>query len=297
MGTGLVQPHAGGSGDFTNLVSAPRTASLHLSGHGVGAFGRRPFKPRTRQHGYRSALHPVRACSGALPCGIRCQRDGSARSSRDSTPLTALACHPGASAHAFTGAAPGLTHCDPALLDGATLCLHSIGASASMRPNLLLIESQIMNKLFFSLALLSATLGTAQAQSVQIQEPWARATVAGQKATGAFMQLTAPSNMKLVGAKSPVAGVTEIHEMKMDGNTMKMAAIPALALPAGQPVALKPGSYHVMLMDLKSPLKADTRFTLILTFENDKGQKSDVQLEVPVRAMGGGAASHQGHKH
>lgn len=153
-----------------------------------------------------------------------------------------------------------------------------------------------MKKILSSLLLAVGTLGLAQAQSVDIKEPWARATVAGQKATGAFMQLTAPGNMKLVSVKSPVAGVSEIHEMKMDGNTMKMSAMPFLSLPAGKTVELRPGSYHLMLMDLKEPLKADSNVALTLTFENDKGQKSDVQLNVPVRAMTAPQAQ-QGHKH
>ncbi|WP_163837265.1 copper chaperone PCu(A)C, partial [Providencia stuartii] len=83
--------------------------------------------------------------------------------------------------------------------------------------------------------------------------PWVRATVAPQKATGAFMQLTASKAVKVVAASSPVAAMVEIHEMKMEDGVMKMRAVDALALPAGQPVALKPGSYHVMLMGLQRP--------------------------------------------
>lgn len=153
-----------------------------------------------------------------------------------------------------------------------------------------------MKTILASLLLATSSLGLAQAQAVDIKEPWARATVAGQKASGAFMQLTAPSQSKLVGVKSPVAGVTEIHEMKMEGNTMKMSALPFLALPAGKTVELRPGGYHVMLMDLKEPLKADSKVALTLTFEDDKGQKSDVQLSVPVRAMTA-QQGQQGHKH
>jgi periplasmic copper chaperone A len=153
-----------------------------------------------------------------------------------------------------------------------------------------------MKHIAMAFTLIGACLGLAQAQTVQVQEPWARATVAGQKATGAFMQLTANGNMKLVGVKSPVAGVTEIHEMRMDGNTMKMSAITSLALPTGKMVELRPGSYHVMLMDLKEPLKADSKVALTLTFENDKGQKTEMPLEVPVRAMGGPAKAQE-HQH
>ena len=71
-----------------------------------------------------------------------------------------------------------------------------------------------------------------------------------------------------------VAGITEIHEMKMEKDVMKMAAVGVLPIAPGATVELKPGSYHVMLMDLKEPLKADSKLAMTLTFENDKGQKN-----------------------
>ena len=110
-----------------------------------------------------------------------------------------------------------------------------------------------MQKTFVLLTALLA-LG-AQAQTT-VKDPWVRGTVAGQKATGLFAQITSTSGGKLVSATSPVAGVVEIHEMVMDGNVMKMRAMPGLELPAGKTVELKPGGYHVMLMDLKQELKA-----------------------------------------
>ena len=109
-----------------------------------------------------------------------------------------------------------------------------------------------------SLLLASALLtGVVQAQGhapVAVEGAWARASVPGQMASGAFMRLTSPEATRLVRAESPVAGVVEVHEMKMEGDIMKMRALPGLDLPAGQAVELKPGGYHVMLMDLKAPL-------------------------------------------
>jgi acyl-CoA synthetase (AMP-forming)/AMP-acid ligase II len=69
------------------------------------------------------------------------------------------------------------------------------------------------------------------------------------------MQLQSAQDAKLLSAQSPVAGVVEVHEMAMDGGVMKMRAVPSLALPAGKAVELKPGGYHVMLMDLKGQVK------------------------------------------
>ena len=124
---------------------------------------------------------------------------------------------------------------------------------------------------------------SAFAQNVTVTDAWARATVQGQKATGAFMKITAKDNAKLVGVSSPVAGVAEIHEMKMDKDVMRMNALPnGLDLPAGKAVELKPGGYHVMLMDLKAPLAKDTTVPVTLTFQDAKGVKSNVELKVQV---------------
>ncbi|TSE21388.1 Copper chaperone PCu(A)C [Tepidimonas alkaliphilus] len=154
-----------------------------------------------------------------------------------------------------------------------------------------------------AVALLALT-AAAWAQTVKVEDPWVRGTVAQQKATGAFMRLTAPENMRLVAGESPVAGVVEIHEMAMDGDVMRMRAIPGLALPAGRPVELKPGGYHVMLMDLKRPLAGGETVPLTLVFENAAGQRvrQEVQAKVmalgaPAGGMGGGQAGHGGHRH
>lgn len=150
-------------------------------------------------------------------------------------------------------------------------------------------------------ALLALT-AAAWAQTVRIDEPWVRGTVAQQKATGAFMRLTAPEPMRLVAGESPVAGVVEIHEMAMDGDVMRMRAIPGLALPAGRPVELKPGGYHVMLMDLKRPLAGGETVPLTLVFENAAGQRVRQELQAKVMALGAqpgamGAGPQGGHRH
>ena len=136
---------------------------------------------------------------------------------------------------------------------------------------------------------------------VKIEDPWARATVPGQKATGVFMRLTATQGSQLVGVSSPVAGVAEVHEMKMDNNVMKMAAVPAIDLPAGKPVALQPGGYHVMLMDLKGPLAKDTSVTITLKFKDSKGVVSQQEIKLPVKEMTHGLGKEGGmgsaHKH
>ena len=102
---------------------------------------------------------------------------------------------------------------------------------------------------------LAAAQWAAHAQTT-VKDPWVRGTVPQQKATGMFAQITSAGGGKLVSASSPAANIVEIHEMAMEGDVMKMRAIPGLDLPAGKAVDLKPGGYHVMLIDLKQALKA-----------------------------------------
>ena len=128
------------------------------------------------------------------------------------------------------------------------------------------------------------------AQSVEVKDAWVRTSVPGQKATGAFMKITATEGTRLVSVASPVAGVAEVHEMKMDGGIMTMRAVSGgLELPAGKTVELKPGGFHVMLMDLKAALPKDSSVPMTLTFKDAKGVESKVELKVPVAT----AAAHQ----
>jgi len=157
------------------------------------------------------------------------------------------------------------------------------------------------NKISIALALVAVLwTGHALAQNVEVKNPWARATVQGQKASGAFMTLTAKTDTTLVGVASSVAGLAQVHEMKMDGNVMQMRPLPdGLRLPAGKAVALKPGSFHLMLMDLKVPLQKDTTIPVTLRFKDAKGVESTLDLKVPVStsAPAGDAAGHQHGMH
>ncbi|MES2608919.1 MAG: copper chaperone PCu(A)C [Pseudomonadota bacterium] len=153
-----------------------------------------------------------------------------------------------------------------------------------------------------ALCTLLAAPALAQVSDVKVEGAWARASVPGQKGTGAFMKLTAPQATRLVGASSPAAGVTEVHEMKLDGDVMRMRSVPVLELPAGKAVELKPGGFHVMLLDLKAPLAKDSTVPLTLTFKDAKGVESRLELTVPVAASAPGApagapAHAHGHKH
>ena len=139
-----------------------------------------------------------------------------------------------------------------------------------------------LNSYFFGWVLLIASIG-AQAQNVTVSNAWARVSVKGQSASGVFMSLKAVNTTKLVSVSTSVAKVSQLHQMTMDNNVMKMKALPnGLELSAGNLVELKPGGYHIMLMDLQKVLEKDSKIDLQLTFEDESGKRSKMEVSVPV---------------
>ena len=131
---------------------------------------------------------------------------------------------------------------------------------------------------------------------VTVKDPWVRATVSAQKATGAFMQITSAQDARLVEASSPVAGVVEVHEMVMEKDVMKMRAVKGLDLPAGKTVELKPGGYHVMLMDLKEQMKDGATVPVTLVIEGKDKKRSTVEIKAPVKPLTAAKEMDGAHK-
>lgn len=152
-----------------------------------------------------------------------------------------------------------------------------------------------MNRLLAGALVCASFALQAQTVPVAVEGAWARASVQGQSGTGAFMTLTAREPLALVGVATPMAGVAELHEMKMDGDVMRMRAVTGVDLQPGKPLELKPGGYHLMLMDLKAPLRPGTQVPVTLRFRDAKGAERtlDVSVPVAVKAPAGAAA----HKH
>ena len=154
---------------------------------------------------------------------------------------------------------------------------------------------------FFAAACAGVFIGSAvfAAPAVpKVEGAWIRSTVQGQAGTGAFMRLTPSQATQLVGISTPAAGTAEVHEMKMEGDVMKMRAVSRLDLPAGRTTELKPGGYHIMLMDLKQPLAAGSSVPLTLIFRDATGVEGKLELKVPVATKAPGAAAPtDGHKH
>jgi copper(I)-binding protein len=141
-----------------------------------------------------------------------------------------------------------------------------------------------MNRHLLALALAGLVSLPALAQ-VSVSDPWVRATVPQQKVAGAFMQLRSAKAARLVGVKTPVAGHVELHQMAMEGQTMRMRAVESIDLPAGQTVNLASGGYHVMLFDLQRQLKEGEQVPLSLTVVDAAGKRETVAVSAPVRPL------------
>jgi periplasmic copper chaperone A len=137
--------------------------------------------------------------------------------------------------------------------------------------------------------------GVAVHAQVTVKEPWVRATVPSQKATGAFMQLTTTEPVRLVEVQSTAAKIVEVHEMRMEGDRMMMKAVDGLDVVPGRPLELKPGGYHVMLIDVVKPMTAGDKVPLTLVLEGKDKKRTQVQVSAEVRALNAkpAAAAHQ----
>ncbi len=141
-----------------------------------------------------------------------------------------------------------------------------------------------MNRLALIAAALVLAASAAHAQ-VTVDRAWVRTTVAQQTTTGAFMTITSVQGGKLVSASSPVAASVEVHQMKMDGNVMKMRPVDALPLPAGKAVELKSGAYHMMLVGLKAPVKFGDVVPITLVIEDAAGKRQTVDLKATAKLV------------
>jgi copper(I)-binding protein len=130
-----------------------------------------------------------------------------------------------------------------------------------------------------------------------LSNAWVRPVVKGQRVTGGYLQIKALEAVTLLAVASSVAGQSELHEMKMDGDVMRMRALPSLSIAAGQTVSLQPGGNHLMLMGLKQPIAAGAKVPLTLKFRNASGQVFERSVTADARstAPSGGAASGARH--
>jgi copper(I)-binding protein len=154
------------------------------------------------------------------------------------------------------------------------------------------MRSSLIRLSFLSVLCLAALPGFAQ--EVKIHMPWVRATVPHQQATGAFLRLVSPVAAKLVAASSPIAGRVELHVMQMRENVMSMRPIPEIPLPANEVVSLEPGGVHLMLLELKTQVKAGEQVPLTLVVEDEKGARREYPVTAEARPLDAASSTTQG---
>lgn len=129
-------------------------------------------------------------------------------------------------------------------------------------------------------ALATPSLAAAKPPAVKVADAWCRSAPKGALAAGCYVTLTAPTDDRLVAVETPAAGRGEIHTMSMAGGVMRMRKLAdGIALPAGKPVALKPGAEHVMLIGPKTALTPGATVALTLRFKT----AAPVTVTAPVK--------------
>ncbi|MBF1165744.1 copper chaperone PCu(A)C [Dechloromonas agitata] len=149
--------------------------------------------------------------------------------------------------------------------------------------------------LFAAGLLFSAGVLAGAADNVAVQDPYVRLAPPNAPATGAFMVIknNGDKDIKVVKAANPVSKVTELHTHLNEGGVMKMRPVQAIDIKAKGEAVLKPGGLHVMLIDLKAPMKEGDVVPITLTFDDGSSKQVDAKV---VRPMAAGMPMGE-HKH
>ena len=132
---------------------------------------------------------------------------------------------------------------------------------------------------------------------VTVEEPWIRATAPGQTVAGGYMKLRSVKPSALVSVSTPLTASAGIHEMSMEAGVMKMRAVSKVDLPAGKTVELKPGGYHLMLMNLDRSLREGDTVPITLVFEGPGGKREQASVVARVRGIHAGMQGSTDMKH
>lgn len=146
----------------------------------------------------------------------------------------------------------------------------------------------------WGLALAVASLASSHAKAeTVVTNAWVRATVQGQDATAAYMEIRSDRETALIGARSNIAGHAALHEMQKHGEMMMMKPVDKLPITAGHTLVLGEQNYHVMLEDLKRQIHIGDKVPLVLTFVDADGTRREVSVEAVAREL----AAHDSHMH
>ena len=160
-----------------------------------------------------------------------------------------------------------------------------------MKSNLFAVMCTVLGITFSASTLAQNVTQTVTTNAIKVENAYTRATVPGQQVAGGFMKIEnkGASVDQLISASSPAAGEVQLHEMAMEGNVMKMRQVKDIAVPAGGTVELKPGGYHLMFMNIKSPLTAGETIPVKLKF----AKAGELEVKMSVNTMGNtGAMKH-----
>lgn len=151
----------------------------------------------------------------------------------------------------------------------------------------------------YLLVCLAALMCSAQAWAaeVKVTGAWVRATAPGQSGTVLQFSITSAEDAYLVGIATPVAGTVEMHSMVLDSGVMKMRPIKSLPLPAGRQVELASSGNHVMLLNLKQPLKEGDTIPVTLTVKFTDMHKEKISVKAEVKPLTTSSESHEHHDH
>ncbi|MDX1669068.1 MAG: copper chaperone PCu(A)C [Limnobacter sp.] len=140
------------------------------------------------------------------------------------------------------------------------------------------------------------------ASELHIMQAWVRPTVPAQKSTGGYMQVMAHADGSIVGATSEFADRTEVHEMSMDGDIMRMSKVESIPMEEGDVISFEPGGYHVMFMGLKQPIEKGQEVSFELLFKDKDGALKSIPVTATATMSQKGAEGHDhshgnGHQH
>ncbi|HQR04876.1 MAG: copper chaperone PCu(A)C [Proteobacteria bacterium] len=160
------------------------------------------------------------------------------------------------------------------------------------------IDATCFFRIFCVLNILLATAAIpAAAADLEVNKPWVRATVPGQQTGAAYMQLSSRAGVSIVGVSSTLAGAAEFHAMSLEGGVMKMRGLSRLDVPPGKALTLSPGGYHLMLMELRQPLRPGATVPIVLQVKGSDGKVETVGVSAEVRDFGNAPPSDEHHHH
>lgn len=133
----------------------------------------------------------------------------------------------------------------------------------------------------------SVAMGAHAAGTLTVQHAWARPTVPGQPVAGAYMDITSDRDAVLLELHSDAAQAVQVHAMTDEGGVMRMREVDRPKLQAGKPLRLAPGGMHLMLLDLKHPLRLGDSVGLDVVWSDAAGGRHQDHVAIPVRASAG----------